>query len=94
MATAAKEKPVHPPSVNRLEKEKLVKEFTDELKGAHTVVVAQHFFDLVGDFSRFACDAEPQIHNLEFRLFVFESIGAGCLYLVFVEIHRGIVAFL
>jgi large subunit ribosomal protein L10 len=41
MAAAAKEKPVHPPSVNRLEKEGLVKEFVDELKGAHTIVVTQ-----------------------------------------------------
>jgi large subunit ribosomal protein L10 len=38
-AAAKKEKPVHPPSVNRLAKETLVKAFGDELKGAHLVVV-------------------------------------------------------
>lgn len=39
-ATAKTEKPVHPPSVNRMAKEKLIAAFGDELKDAHLVVVA------------------------------------------------------
>jgi large subunit ribosomal protein L10 len=41
-ATAAKtEKPVHPPSPNRVGKEKLVATMSDELKDGHLVVVIQ-----------------------------------------------------
>jgi large subunit ribosomal protein L10 len=38
---AAKEKPVHPPSANRLAKGEKISAFGEELKDAHTVVVVQ-----------------------------------------------------
>ena len=43
MTAAAKEKPVHPPSANRLDKEKLIAELGSEIKDAPLIVVTQQF---------------------------------------------------